>query len=193
MNAQNKGVKNSKGYSGYSENELLYLIGIGNDLAYAEIVNRYKNVVATVVKSMLGNSHEAEDVGHEVFIRFYKSLKTFRGESSLKTYLTKIAVNLSINEIKRRKRRLFIPFFSHETDKTIDFSGENPNHTDTTDLVRTALECLSVDFRSIVVLRMIQGYTIKETAQILGIKEGTVLSRLSRAQEKLKDLLKNHI
>ena len=73
----------------------------GDLKAFTELVKKYERPVAAIVKSMLGNCSEAEDVGQEVFINFYKNLSRFRFESGVKTYLIRIAINLSLNELKR--------------------------------------------------------------------------------------------
>ena len=75
-------------------------------------MNRYQKMVARTVKGMLGDSVFAEDIGQEVFIKLYYSLSEFRGEAKLSTYIQKIAVNLTLNEIKRRKR--FFSMFSQK-------------------------------------------------------------------------------
>jgi RNA polymerase sigma-70 factor (ECF subfamily) len=162
----------------------------GDDSAFKELVRRYERIVAATVIGMLGNCAEAEDVGQETFIRFYKGLKNFRGESSVRTYLTRIAVNLSLNEIKRRKRRrlLFSQKPLHDFHNVADPKAAGREGGDM-DLVRRAIQRLDEEFRSVVVLRLIDGYSTKETADILGIPVGTVLSRLSRAQRKLREAL----
>jgi RNA polymerase sigma-70 factor (ECF subfamily) len=83
------------------------LIGKSNDgdmAAFKMLVVRHEGKVAGVIRSMLGATPEAEDVGQEVFIRFYDSLSKFRGDSQVSTYLIRIAINLSLNELKKRKR-----------------------------------------------------------------------------------------
>ena len=83
----------------------------GNEGAFRELVERFEGRVASVVIRMLGDTAEAEDVGQETFIRFYRSLRGFRGQASVGTYLTRIAINLSLNELKKRRRRsIFVPF-----------------------------------------------------------------------------------
>ncbi|PLX03723.1 MAG: hypothetical protein C0595_06025, partial [Marinilabiliales bacterium] len=77
----------ARDFSKYSDEELVELTARQNTLAFASIVNRYKSDIASVVRGMLGNVAEVEDVGLEVFVRFYNSAKNFRGESSVKTYL----------------------------------------------------------------------------------------------------------
>ncbi len=72
----------------------------GNMNAFGDIVNKYESMVAKIIIPMLGNSYDADDIGQETFIRLYKSLDKFKGESQLGTYLARIAINLSLNEIK---------------------------------------------------------------------------------------------
>lgn len=167
----------------------------GDRDAFRRIVERYERDVATTVIGMLGQGPDAEDVGQEVFVRFYRSLDAFRGESSLKTYLTRIAINLSHNALKRR-RRLRERFIrnddidlaepSHGGHETIE-AGERDA------LVRNAIERLDPKHRSIVVLRMLNGYSTAETADLLGLPQGTVLSRLSRAMKRLETILKPYV
>lgn len=161
----------------------------GDALAFKELVIRHEGKVAGVVKSMLGTTPEAEDVGQEVFVRFYQALEKFKGESAVSTYLIRIAINLSLNEIKRRKRRNFL--FAKEEEGS--FARTPDEKTDMKEIVNYELKRLDPDFQSVVTLRMIEGYSTEETAEILGIPLGTVLSRLSRAQKKLKLSLSKHI
>ncbi len=162
----------------------------GDHSAFERIVNAFSGRVAATVKGMLGDGAQAEDVGQEVFISFYRSLERFRGESSLATYLTRIAINLSLNEIKRRKR-----WFGRSGDaadqelaRQAD-PGENPEQNLRKEMVRAAVRALPERFRAVVVLRLLQEYSTQETAAILGLPLGTVQSRLARAQQKLKERL----
>ena len=139
---------------------------------------------------MLGPGPEAEDVGQATFIRFYRSLERFREEASVGTYLTRIAINLSINEIRRRKR--LKRYFFSKSDTTIE---NIPDQTDRREknemkkIIQQGIQELEPKFRAVLVLRLIDGYSTEETAQILKLPTGTVLSRLARAQMKLKVIL----
>lgn len=162
----------------------------GDSQAFGEIIKRYESKVAATVIGMLGEGQEAEDVGQEVFIRFYKSINRFRGDAQLGTYLTRIAINLSINTLKRQKRRTFLRFDHTDSQHLLVPDHHlNQEQMDTKMMVQTALSMLPADFRAVIVLRLIDGYSTKETAEILNIPLGTVLSRLTRAQKKLKSLL----
>jgi RNA polymerase sigma-70 factor (ECF subfamily) len=178
-------------YRQTDESELIKASIEGDQHAFGEIVNRYQKMVARTVKGMLGDSVFSEDVGQEVFINLYHSLSEFRGEAKLSTYIQKIAINLTLNEIKRRKR--FFSMFSQKGNSEMheyeiaDIDSEE--RRDASEIVNKALMGLEPKFRIVVAMRMLQGYSTKETAEILGLPLGTVLSRLSRAQEQLKEIL----
>jgi RNA polymerase sigma-70 factor (ECF subfamily) len=173
-----------------NEQELITKARNGDSEAFREIVNQYESRVAATVIGMLGHTTESEDVGQETFVRFYQSLNRFRGESSIGTYLTRIAINLSLNEIRRRKRRRHLYFIKNENAiENIPDTKDLKDQRETNALVQWGLQKLPPKFRSVIVLRLIDGYSTEETAKILGLPVGTVLSRLARAQMKLKEIL----
>jgi len=183
-------------YSQFDDMQLVSMTVSGDTHAYREIVSRYEKMVARIVKSMLGDIQQADDVGQDTFIRLYSSLKDFRGDSKLSTYIQKIAMNQSLNEIRRKKR--FISLFYKEDEKggSQEFeiqSYDEESGRDVKEVVQKALDNLEPEFRAVVVLRSIQGYSTKETAEILDLPIGTVLSRLSRAKEQLKGILEKYL
>lgn len=154
----------------------------GDMAAFKALVVRHEGKVAGVVRTMMGAIPEAEDVGQEVFIRFYDSLDKFRGDAKVSTYLVRIAINLALNEIKRKKRTT-----SRFT--SIEAADGIKGQEDTMDLkeqLNYEFARLDPDFQAVATLRLIEGYSTDETAEILGIPMGTVLSRLARAQQKLR-------
>jgi len=178
-------------YSRADETELIRASLDGESLAFGEIVNRYRKMVARTIRGMLGDTVFTEDLGQEVFVKLYHSLSEFRGDSKLATYIQKIAVNLTLNEIKRRKR--FLSMFTQKgSDEMYEMEVADENNEEkreAKEIVGKALMGLDPKFRIVVTMRMLQGYSTKETAEILELPLGTVLSRLSRAQEQLKDIL----
>lgn len=162
----------------------------GDENAFRQLIKKYESRVASTVIGMLGKCPEAEDIGQETFIRFYNNLKTFRGEASVGTYLTRIAINLSLNELKRRKRKSLV-FFRKLSDDDFDIPDENSvtGFDDKKELVQHAIQQLKPKFRSVIVLRLMDGYSTSETAEILKLPIGTMLSRLAREQQKLKEIL----
>ena len=179
-------------YRTLDEKELIKASIDGEKTAFGELVKRYQGMVARTVKSMLGDTVFAEDIGQEVFIKLYYSLADFKGEAKLSTYIQRIAVNLTLNEIKRRKR--FFSMFSHTENYEIHeydvADHDEEGRKDAKELVGKALMMMEPKFRIIVTMRMLQGYSVKETAEILELPLGTVLSRLSRAQDQLRIILK---
>lgn len=174
------------------ETDLLARARSGDHAAFRSLVERYEPAVAATVQGMLGPGPEAEDVGQETFIRFYRALDSFREESSLKTYLTRIAINLSLNALKRR-RRLRDRFVRNDEPDFAEpaVSGEvEMDAGERAALVRKAVDRLEPKHRAVVVLRMLNGYSTRETAELLGVPQGTVLSRLSRGMQRLETLLK---
>lgn len=171
-----------------SEKELLSRTRQGDQQAMREIVERNSRQVARTVMGMLGNSPEAEDIGQEVFIQFFKALPGFRGEAKISTYLTRIALNLAINELRRRKRERQS---QEEAIVQSEAYSVTPSEKarDLKKLVRQALLKLDPPFRQVVVLRLVNGYSTQEVAEILKLPTGTVLSRLARAQQKLRVIL----
>jgi len=184
----------NESHKGSGDDLLVKAVLNGDKSAFGEIVNRYRRMVARTVKGMLGDSVYSEDIGQEVFIKLYHSLSDFRGEAKLSTYIQKIAINMTLNEIKRRKR-FFSTFIHKGNDELYEVDIADDNSTernDTREVVSKALMTLDPKFRVIVTMRMLQGYSTKETAEILNLPLGTVLSRLSRAQEQLREILKNY-
>jgi len=178
------------GNSILTDEQLVGAARAGDTAAFKELVKKYEPRVAATVIGMLGDCPEADDVGQDTFIRFYQALGRFRGESSVGTYITRIAINLSLNELKRRKRRGAIftrsdpEMMQNVPDERaeIEYSREKV-------AVQQAIQKLKPEFRAVVVLRLIDGYSTEETADILRVPTGTVLSRLARAQQKLKKSL----
>jgi len=174
-----------------TDQELIKQAREGSNQAFEQIIKKYESQVAATVIGMLGKCDATDDVGQEVFIRFHKSMNRFREDSALGTYLTRIAINLSLNELLRRKRRL--SFFTKPEENGMVEPSNNPDDTialnERQGITQNAIQKLEPKFRAVIVLRLIEGYSTAETAAILNIPMGTTLSRLSRAQKKLKKKL----
>lgn len=175
-----------------AEQDLVDRARNGDTAAFRALVERYEDLVAATVTGMLGPGPEAEDIGQRTFIRFYQALDQYRGDGGVAPYLTRIAVNLSHNALKRRKRQQQ-RFLSRDAEQHVPeppVEGERElQRFDQKEWVQRALHQLSPKHRTVVVLRLINGYSTRETAELLDIPLGTVLSRLHRAQKKLKTLL----
>jgi RNA polymerase sigma-70 factor (ECF subfamily) len=171
------------------DKDLVQIAITGVDQAFSEIVKRHKSKIANIIFSMLGYTQEAEDVGQEVFIRFYNSMSNFKGEAELKTYLSRIAINLSLNELKRRKKRRFFSLDKVGNNKSLWYKNNLQENIENKDMVNKSLQRLNPKLKSVLVLRLVNEFSTEETAKILNIPIGTVLSRLARGQEKLRKIL----
>lgn len=173
-----------------TDEELIAAARQGDDGAFQQLVRRHQSRVAATVISMLGKCVEADDVGQETFLRFYNALPNFRGDAGVETYLTRIAINLSLNELKRRRRRnfLFQPL-PEQNDEAAPARLPQIEQDERAELLHRAIRRLKPAFRAVVVLRLLEGYATDETAAMLGISEGTVKSRLARAHDKLRKWL----
>jgi RNA polymerase sigma-70 factor, ECF subfamily len=162
----------------------------GDSSAFERIVRRHESRVAATVIGMLGASPEADDTGQEVFIRLHKSLGGFRQEAQLSTYITRIAINLWLDKLRSRQRG-FGKWIGLESealgpDEPFISGDDHIDERERARLVRHAVTQLKPSWRAVVVLRLLQGYSTLETAKLLGLPKGTVLSRLARASSRLR-------
>jgi RNA polymerase sigma-70 factor, ECF subfamily len=175
-----------------AEMEILSRAKSGEEAAFRMIIEKYEQRIAATVTGILGFSPDVEDIGQETFVQFYRSMDRFRGDSGIGTYLTRIAINLSLNELQRRKRMDRFRTAGLAQDA---FGDRPPRDKDRAMEIRTAvrqgLQRLEPKFRTVIVLRLVAGYSTKETAAILKLPQGTVLSRLARGQARLKAILEN--
>lgn len=169
----------------HSDQELIEACLTGEQQAFAALVDRYKNNVATVVLNMTSDPDLTAELSQQTFIRLYRFLHKYRAESSLKTFVVRMAINLTLNELKRRKHRNF-----GQLEEASAFIVSSTGYREDKELIQKALQALKPDHRSVITLRHIEGYSTKECAQILEIPEGTVLSRLSRATDAFRIELK---
>jgi len=182
------------------ENDVLLIkeCKAGSISAFEEIVKIYRERIYKLVYNIIGNFEDADDVSQEVFIRAYRSVKTFRGDASVSTWLRRIAINVSINHIKRESKHQKNREFLSDVDFESLLSDVHtiPDIIETKELahkINESIRSLSLNERVIFVLRVQQGLSYQEIADSTGCSQGTVMSRLSRARKKLRDKLKNYI
>lgn len=168
----------------------------GDGEAFRSLVEGHQTIVASVVTGMLGRGADADDVGQETFIRFYSALHDFRGESTVETYLRRIAMNLSLNALKRRKR-FRLRLLSRDESKVPlgepPVAPYDPERLERSETVRAAVAELNEKQRAVVVLRLLEGRSTNETAEVLQIPPGTVMSRLARGMAELQKALTPYI
>ncbi len=179
--------------------ELVARTQAGESAAFDGLVRKYSPRLYGLVYHMTSNHEDTNDLLQDIFAKAYRSVRGFRGRSSFYTWLHTIAVNMTINFLKKRGRRHLVSLDdenSHvENDKEFVemTSGTNPvREADLAELqqrLNGALQKLSEDHRMAVTLFDIQGLPHKEISQILGVSEGTVRSRLFYAHRQLQNYL----
>ncbi|HXX93944.1 MAG TPA: sigma-70 family RNA polymerase sigma factor [Planctomycetota bacterium] len=157
----------------------------GDREAFNELVARYQTSVYRVVRGVLADPAECEDVAQEVFLKAYASLTKFRGESGFFTWLYRIAVN---EALRHRRRRAFSNADQLPEVEAPPLPDRADEDAPTLRTLEKLLGKLAHDFRSIVVLRDIEGLSYQEIAETLEVPIGTVESRLFRARQELRSL-----
>jgi RNA polymerase sigma-70 factor (ECF subfamily) len=160
----------------------------GDRRAFSELVRRHQAVVYRSCYRILGDREDAKDASQEAFIRAYRKLDTFQGRSLFKTWILRLAMNVSLNERSRRE----LPRADVDLANTIP-GPEAPEaefvKTEAAARVHEVLQLVRSDHRAAIVLRDLEGLTYRETAESLGIAEGTAKSWVHRGREQLKELL----
>jgi RNA polymerase sigma-70 factor, ECF subfamily len=187
-----------------SDHELVTAARDGDEEAFAEIISRYKNPITNFLYRFLNDYEEAVDLAQETFIRVYFALERYHTEFAFSTYIYRIATNLAISEIRKRKRRTLLSLtglFQSSEDATTEFQLPDKRslqdasfeEDELSQTIARAIETLPPKYRLPVVLRDIQGKSYEEVAAILELGLGTTKSRISRGRGLLKDKLKDHI
>jgi RNA polymerase sigma-70 factor (ECF subfamily) len=176
------------------EQTLIESVQRGEMPAFQELVEKYKQKVYYMALDMTGNHHDAEDLSQEVFMKVFVSIKDFRGDSKLSSWLYRIAMNLFIDKTRRKHLKLV------ELDEKIyekpapDLTPDVAIQSQATQIqIQQALSKLPPRQRSIFVMRHYNELMLREIAEALGISEGTVKAQLFRAIQKLqKELARLH-
>lgn len=175
----------------------------GNVDAFEELIKDYKKSAYNIALRVLRNVEDAEDASQEALIKVYKNIQNFNMQSTFKVWLYRIVVNTCI-DFKRKKNINTVSI-----DENIDLGGNNEVHREIADdsgnpdflveknfnnkLVNDAVNKLEDDYKTIIILRDIQGFSYTEIADILTCNLGTVKSRLNRARKNLKEILENEL
>ena len=183
-----------------SEEALLERCRRGEREAFDTVVELYKDRIVTYLAYMLGDEQEAQDLAQEVFIRAFVSIGSFRGDCSLQTWLYRIAHNLGIDHIRRKRRApeqvsLDAPVRLAEGEVEGQWEGEvsdpveEAERGELAEMVRKAVARLPEKLRAVVVLHDLQQMTYEEVARVLRCPVGTVKSRLFHARARLREIL----
>jgi RNA polymerase sigma-70 factor (ECF subfamily) len=172
--------------------------------SFDEVLSRYKDLVFNLSYRLLGDHAAAEDLTQEVFLRVHRGLKSFRGDSSLKTWIYRITLNAASNVRKswaRKGRRRHVSLEEpvrdggpRRVEQLADTSPGPERVAHASDIARRlqeALNALPPEYRTAVILRDIEGLAYREIAEALEVSPGTVKSRIARARSRLRDALED--
>jgi len=160
----------------------------GDRDAFAELVRRHRDRLWAVALRTLGDREEAADAVQDALLSAYRGADRFRGDSAVTTWLHRIVVNACLDRARRRQARPTVPMPDTESATFVARAAGTPD-LDTAMTVRAALAQLPTEQRVALVLLDMQGYSVAEIAQILGVAEGTVKSRAARGRARLALLL----
>lgn len=194
--------KTTSAVSSINDSDLVRSFKEGNPIAFERLVIKYKDRIFNLCFRFLGDIHEAEDIAQEVFIKVYKALKRFRSESSFYTWIYRITVNTCKNRVKsldyrRSKKNITLDDekdSKYHSESFTSGTGDTPDQfiekKERIKQIQNAIEDLTPDQRAVIILRDIEGFSYEEISEITGHKLGTVKSRLSRARNDLRKILK---
>jgi len=175
----------------------------GNVDAFEELIKDYKKIAYNIALRVLRNVEDAEDASQEALIKVFKNIQNFNMQSTFKVWMYRIVVN-TCYDFKRKKSINAVSI-----DESIDLGGSSELHREIADdsgnpdvlveknfnnkLVNDSVNKLEDDYKTIIILRDIQGFSYSEIAEILSCNLGTVKSRLNRARKSLKEILENEL
>ena len=180
---------------GGHEAALIQRCAAGDESACADLVGEHQRMVVQLALNLLGDRDEALDLSQEVFLRVFRTIHRFRGQSSLRTWIYRIAVNQARNRHRfwrRRHRADQVSLDAHVAEHGEFLSGSEARpdrmfaQKELAARLETALDHLPFDQRTAIVLREIDGLSYEEIAYSLGVAVGTVKSRLTRARQALR-------
>jgi len=173
----------------------------GDQSAFRQLFETYGQTVYRITTRMVGED-EAADLTQEVFVRAYQRLASLRDGQAFHAWITRLAMNIARDALRRRKPRTFsldAPPPGTEEGTEWSLASESPTTEDQmlsierSRHIHSALESLSPDHRAVVVLHHLEEMPVEQIAEILGVPVGTVKSRLARARAELKQLLSDYL
>ena len=182
--------------TGLGDNEIISRVLKGEQNAYAELVNRYQGYVFTLVLRMIKSREDAEEVAQDVFVKAYRSLADFRGESKFSTWLYTITNTTCITFL--RKKKLDVRSLDNEKvfeladSKDSDFRANVIEQKSRVSMVNKAIAMLNPDDAEIITLFYKAEQNLEEIARILGLEANTAKVRLHRARGRLKEKMEKH-
>lgn len=197
-------LRNSMHDEKLSDHQLIEATKSGDEDAFGEIMNRYRGPITNYLYRFLNDYEEAVDLAQETFVRVYFAIDRYHTGFAFSTYIYRIATNLAISEIRRRKRRRLLSLtglFQSEDDQQREFQppDERPIADaellgdEKSEMIARAIAALPEKYRVPVILRDIDGRTYEEVAAIMELGLGTTKSRISRGRGLLREKLSHYL
>lgn len=184
---------------GENEKDLVDRARMGDVEAFEKLIEGCQKKVFNIAYKMIGNYDDANELAQEVFLKAFRSIKKFKGDSLFSTWIYKVTANVCLDEIRRRKKRRV---YSLDDDMELndgEVKRQIPDNSPTPDLevesneiknaVNKSIQELPDDYKSVIILRDIQGFSYEEISKIVNCPEGTVKSRINRARQALRKIL----
>ncbi|NRB84299.1 MAG: sigma-70 family RNA polymerase sigma factor [Winogradskyella sp.] len=178
------------------ENILIEAVNNGNTKAYAQLVDRYKDLVYTLALRMLKHKEEAEEVAQDTFIKVFKSLDNFKGDSKFSTWIYKVAYNTCLDTIKKNKKHhnnVAIDEYTFNKLDTIDNALDNIIKEEKSVLIKNCINKLPEDSSALLTLFYFEELSLDEISKIINIEANTVKVKLFRARKKLAVILEQYL
>lgn len=182
--------------TGPVDNEIINRVLQGEQALYAQLVKRYQGFVFTIVLRYTANREDAEEIAQDVFVKAYRSLADFRGESKFSTWLYTIVTTTCITFLRKKK----VPVHSLDTEQVFDladnqnsaFKANQVEQKSKVQVLNEAMRLLSIDDARIITLFYQAEQSLEEIGRILGVEPNTAKVKLHRARQRLKEKMEKH-
>ena len=182
----------------YTDEELISRFQNGDEQSYVELVNRYRNRLINFVYQFLGDIEESEDIVQETMLKLYEKKHYYRQIAKFSTWIYTIARNLANTELRKKKRRK-ITLLSQMTRDERDYelpaiqpdTGQDIQREYDAKRIQFAIKALPEHFKTVIILRDLQGFSYEDICSIIDVPIGTVKSRINRARLQLQTELKD--
>jgi len=176
-----------------SDQEIIDSVRKGNDSDYSIIVNRYKNKAFSMLRRMLKNEFDAEEVLQDCFLKAYNSLSAFKGEAKFSTWFYRIVYNTALTKISSQKRRTESEMTSIEDHFNLEseYRSDEIERKDVNQLIRDTISKLPERYSVIITMFYLNEMSIEEISDVMGISISNVKVMLHRSRNSLRDLILN--
>lgn len=168
----------------------------GDTNAFSVLVDRYKDLVFTLALRMLKNREEAEEVSQDAFIKAYRSLPRFKGQSKFSTWIYRVAYNTCLDRLKKNKKHLSdvaIDEFTQHQIKTLDNALDNMEQQEYNQTIQDCLNLLPGDDNFLLTLYYFEEHSLEEISKIVGISVNNAKVKIFRSRKKLAAILKQRL